>query len=150
MSSYKRQMALDKKRRRRQLGKKTSRSSFLPRDTAIFYDPPGAAKMSEALLDFVEPYREMAATEDALRKLLTIASVAWNAALVPPAEREALLRSTEDRLPPDLRADYRAILEPLILRKQEHFSDNTRSIVDFELTMEQAGPYLRVMSTLPG
>jgi hypothetical protein len=142
-------MALDKKRRRKQLRKKGSQSSFLPRDTAIVYDLPGAAKMSEALLDFVEPYREMAATEDALRKLLTMASVAWNAALISPAKREALLRSTEDRLPPDLRADYRAILEPLILRKQQHFSDNTRSIVDFELTMERAGPYLRVMSTLP-
>jgi len=105
--------------------------------------------MSEVLLDFVEPYRELAATEEALRKLLTLASVAWNAALLPPAKREALLRSTEDRLPPDLRADYRAILEPLILRKQQHFSDNSRSILDFELSMERAGPDLRVMSTLP-
>src|SRR5260370_29717067 len=149
MSSYKRQIALDKKRRRRQLRKKMGRSSFLPGDTAIVYDPPGAAKMSEVLLEFVEPYMESAVTEDALRKLLTMAIVAWNAALIPPAEREAIIRKTEDSLLPGMRADFRAILAPLILRKQQYFSDNRRSIIDFTLTMERAGPYLQVMSSLP-
>ncbi len=149
MSSYKRQLALDKKRRRRQLRKKMGRSSFLPGDTTIIYDLPGAAKMSEVLLEFVEPYMESAPTEDALRKLLTLAIVAWNAALIPPAEREALIRKTEDGLPPDMRSDFRAILEPMILRKQQLFSDNRRAIIEYELTMRPAGPYLQVMSTLP-
>ena len=149
MSSYKKQIALDKKRRRRQLRKKMGRSSFLPGDTAIVYDPPGAAKMSEALIEFIEPYRESATTEDELRKLLTMAIVAWNAALIAPAEREALIRKTEDGLPPDMRSDFRAILEPMILRKQQLFSDNRRAIIEYELTMRPAGPYLQVMSTLP-
>ena len=106
------------------------------------------AKMSEVLLDFVEPYMESAATEEELRKLLTLASAAWNAALLPPTEREKIVRETEETLPAEVRHDYRAILEPLIERKQEHFAENRRGILNFELTMGPTGPYLRVMSTL--
>ncbi len=148
MSPHRQQRALDKKRRLRRLRKKARRESFVPAGTTLVYDPPGMAKMSEVLWDFVDPYLESAATEDALRKLLTVASVAWNAALLPPAEREEMIRKSGAVLPADMREDYQAILEPLIARKQGHFAGNQRAIVSFELTMEPAGPYLQVMSTL--
>jgi len=148
MSSHKKQRVLDKKRRLRRLRKKLRRPSFLPPDAAIIQDPPGMAKMSEVLLDFVEPYMESAATEEELRKLLTVACVAWNAVLLPPTERKKLIRDTEEILPAEVRGDLRAVLEPLIERKQQHFAENRRAIVNFELTMGPTGPYLRVMSTL--
>src|SRR5260370_18579117 len=104
--------------------------------------------MSKVLEEFVEPYKELATTDVAMRKLLTVACVAWNAALLPPAEREKMIRESEKTLPAEMRQDYRAILEPLIERKEVQFADNRRAILGFEFTMEPTGPYLRVMSTL--
>ena len=40
-------------------------------------------KMSDVLEEFVEPYLEFAETEEAYRKLLSVAVVAWNVALFP-------------------------------------------------------------------
>jgi len=147
MSSQNKQREQAKKRRLKRLRKKLRRSSSLPPEAVIVYDPPGAAKMSEVLEEFVKPYWELATTEDAMRKLLTVACVAWNAALLPPTEREKMIRESEKTLPAGMRQDYRAILDPLIERKEEQFAENTRAILSFELTMRPTGPYLEVMST---
>ena len=147
MSSYKKQRALDKKRRRRQLKKKLG-PSFLGPDAQIYYDPRGVEKMSEVLLRFVEPYMDLVTTDEALEKLLAVALVAWNAAIVSPDERETLIRKTEETLPAEIRADFRTVLDPLIARKQEHFSDYRRHIVSFDLASGPTGPRLNVLSLL--
>jgi hypothetical protein len=148
MSSYKKQRALDKKRRRRELKKKLAPPSFLPPDAEIFYGPRGGRKMSQILLEFVEPYRDSATTEESLQKLLTVAMIAWNAAMLSPSERQRLIQKTAETLPAEVRGDLQAILESLIARKEKHFSHCRRSILSFELTMRSAGPHLTVLSTL--
>ncbi len=147
MSSYKKQRALDKKRRRRQQ-KKLGRPSFLPPDAEIFYGPRRGQKMSEVLLEFIEPYRDSAPTEESLRKLLTVALVAWNAAMLSPSERLKFLRETAEDLPAEVRDDFQAVIEPLIARKEKHFSHCRRWIFNFDLAMRSAGPHLTVLSTL--
>jgi hypothetical protein len=67
---------------------------------AIYYDPHGIEKMSEILLRFVEPYMELVTTDEALEKLLTVAIVAWNAAMLPPNERARLSRRPRRRFQP--------------------------------------------------
>ena len=52
-----------------------------PEGMTIVRPSPGQEKMSEVLLDFVEPYSEQWETAEELRKLLTLAVIAWNAAL---------------------------------------------------------------------
>src|SRR5258708_6558507 len=148
MSSHNKQREQAKKRRLKRLRKKSRGSSSLPPGAVIVRNLPGAAKMSEVLEEFVKPYWEMATTEDAMRKLLTVACVAWNAALLPPAERKKMIRESEETLPAEARPDFRALLEPLIARKQAQFAENQRAILSFELTMRPTGPYLEVMSTL--
>ena len=105
--------------------------------------------MSEVLLDFVEPYMESVPTEEKLGKLLTLGIAAWNAALMPPAQREEFIEETAQSFPPALRSEYRTILEPLIQRKLKHFAANRRAMLNFSLTMEAAGPYVQVVSSLP-
>ena len=68
--------------------------------------------------------------------------------LVRATEREKLIRETAETLPAEMRDDLRTLLNPLIARKQEHFAENRRGIVNFELTMRPTGPYLSVISTL--
>ena len=148
MSANKKQRAQYKKRRLKKLKKKMLRPSLLPPETMILHDPPGMVKMSKVLEDFAKPYMESNPTEESLRKLLTVASVAWNAALLPPIEREKLLRETEETLPAELRNDYRIVIEPMIERKLAYFADNRRMILNFELTMGRGNPFLNVMSTL--
>jgi hypothetical protein len=149
MSTYKKQRALDKKRRRRQLKKKLGQPSFLGPDAGIYYyDLRGVEKMSEVLLRFIEPYMDLVTTDEALEKLVAVALVAWNAAMLSPDERETLIRKTEETLPAEIRADFRTVLDPLIARKQEHFSDYRRHIVSFDLASGPTGPRLNVLSLL--
>ncbi|MBC8462076.1 MAG: hypothetical protein H8D67_29255 [Deltaproteobacteria bacterium] len=55
----------------------------LLKEKEILYQPSGEVKMSEVIMDFIEPYREYANTYEAHRKLITLALLAWNAALLP-------------------------------------------------------------------
>jgi len=47
--------------------------------------------MSEVLRQFVDPCWHIPDDEESMRKLITTALVAWNAALLPEAERAAYL-----------------------------------------------------------
>jgi hypothetical protein len=53
-----------------------------------------------------------------------------------------------ETLPAEIRADFRAVLDPLIARKQEHFSEYRRHIVSFDLASGPTGPRLNVLSLL--
>ena len=149
MSLHNKQRKLANKRRLEQLKKKRLRSGIPSPDEIIIRDPPGMEKMSEVLEDFVGPHWDQAPTEEALRNLLNVAAVAWNAALLPSEEREKLHQKSQQMLPADQRDDFRAIVDSLIQRKLAHFADNRRAILSIDLTMQPTGPYLEVMSTLP-
>ena len=110
---------------------------------------PGAPeKMSEVLMEFLEPHVEKCKTAEEIRKLVLLGIVAWNAAVAPPAEGERLIRDTMGTMPPDVRKDYLSVIADLMERKLAFFADNTRLIVDYELTMGPDGPHLSVASTL--
>jgi hypothetical protein len=105
-------------------------------------------KMSAVLEEFIAPYREVADTEDALRKLLTTALVAWNAALLPAQEREAHLEKIFETFPKEVRADGMAVIGELMERKERYFSEYTRMILDYELTDTGENYHLVVISTV--
>lgn len=65
--------------------RKLARGPF--RDHKFVIEPPGQIKMSDVLLDFVAPYRHFVNTIEAYRKLLLVAVIAWNAALLPECEQ---------------------------------------------------------------
>src|SRR5262245_9412283 len=87
----------------------------------ILVPPDGVEKMSEVLRDFVDPYWEGCKTEEALRKLITLGIIAWNAALVSGSERSKLIEGTLETVPPDVRPGMRAFLEEMIRRKESVF-----------------------------
>ena len=54
-------------------------------DTQIVFSPPGQEKMSEVLDEFVAPYEQHISDRESYERLLMVAMVAWNAALVSGA-----------------------------------------------------------------
>jgi len=66
-------------------------SKGLPRGTKVGVQSTGRVKMSEVLLDFIEPYTEEAQSEDEFRSLITMGLVAWNTALLPEESHEQTL-----------------------------------------------------------
>ena len=52
-------------------------------------------------------------------------------------------------LPPEARAGLKALVEEMIKRKDQHFSEIRRAVVDFEVRTTKNGFYLSVASS-PG
>jgi hypothetical protein len=118
------------------------------KEPLITVPPDGTEKMSEVLWAFVEPYLGTCKSEDSLRKLLTLALVAWNLPLMPPVEREGMIQDSLNAVPKNLRPEMLAILKELMQRKEKHFSGFKRLMFSYELTMTPDGPHLVVLSTL--
>jgi hypothetical protein len=108
--------------------------------------------MSEVLTDFVEPYLEFADTDEAQRKLLTLAIMAWNASFLPEEEQQDMINRVLDAGIPtgteELKAGLKDIVNMLIDRKKVYFSEYTRRIIDYELTDRGRNYHLAVASTL--
>ena len=58
----------------------------------VRYEPSGVAKMSEVVIDFIEPYAEYAETYEAYQKLVIVAIVAWNTTLLPKKKQKAMVK----------------------------------------------------------
>jgi hypothetical protein len=148
-------------RRRQRQARKAAEEVFpqsaklLPPDTKIVRSIPGMPKMSDQLTAFVEPYSEVIETDEAIRKLLTVGMVAWNAALKPPAKRPEMLGAflhTFGGAGTQLAAEFLQIVGALIQRKETdpRFANDRRRMIDFVLTETPSGPHLQVLSALPG
>lgn len=114
----------------------------------LMRNPPGQAKMSEVLREFVAPYWHIPDTEEAMRKLLTTALVAWNTALMPQAEQADALGQIATALPAEAREDFYAIVQEMIERKNEHFAEYDRLILDYELVDQGNDYHITVVSRM--
>ena len=119
-------------------------------DQPIIRNPPGQVKMSEVLRQFVEPYWHIPDDEEALCKLLTVALVAWNTALLPEAERADNLKKIAAALPAETHDDFYAIVGEMIERKEKYFAQYDRMIINYELVDQGDDYHISVMSWLPG
>ena len=148
-----------RKRRRKRRGKqsrferleaKLQQGPF--RDQELVIAPSGQVKMSAVLTDFVEPYVQYAETEEELRKLLTLAVMAWNASFLPEDKQQDMIESVLDAGIPEgedeLKAGLKQIMNTMIARKKAHFSEYTRDIIDFEVQDLGEDYHITVASTV--
>lgn len=143
-------MTKRKKRKQRNLYEslKTELTKDVPLDGCkIVVQPSGETKMSEVLLEFIEPYSQYWKTKEELNKLLGVAVIAWNAALLPGNERKEIIENAVKVAPPEIRQDMKAIVEEMIQRKETHFAHNKRMIMNYQVTMTKEGPHVTVLST---
>lgn len=161
MTSSKSRKAERRRRRRRKRRQKPLESlkrkleQGLLQGQEFVIEPSGEVKMSEVLTAFVEPYLEStnaaSLTEEDYRKLLMLAIVAWNAALLPEEDQQDTIDKAVKAIPATswaMRAFMRAFMSELIERKKTYFSEYTRMIIDFELTDLGEEYHLSVASTL--
>jgi len=113
----------------------------------VFIESTDGVKMSEVLEAFIAPYMEFAETEESFKKLVTIAVIAWNAALLPRNAQTKAIDDVLTALPPETQADARSIIGDLMRRKRKYFGKNRRAIIDFEIIDTKEGFHLTVAST---
>jgi hypothetical protein len=118
-------------------------------EVVVIPSPPRELKMSEVLGEFIRPYVEADESEQQFEALVQIATIVWNATLLPARERGEALRELESLVPPEGREGMKDLVTDMIRRKETHFADITRGIVDVQVTWTPTGPHLSVMSTLP-
>jgi hypothetical protein len=114
----------------------------------VVVEPSSEVKMSEVIMDFVEPYRDYAHTYEEFNELIALAVVTWNAALLPEDEGEKMVDRLTGVFSPSEAEDFKEIVETLMERKRRYFSDNKRLILDYHVSDSGEDFYLSVASTL--
>ena len=109
---------------------------------------PQTEKMSEVLWEFLAPYMPLAPDREAVAKLLAMVIAAWNVTLFPVGERAQRLRELSTTLPAEARTDFLELIQEMMIRKEWYFAQNTRYILNYELTERRASYHLNVLSTL--
>ena len=136
-------------------------------------------KMSEVLLKFIEPFRNVAHNDSELEKLIGLGVVAWNVSLLPEDQREESLdelardlftgrrllpirvknwllniisskRSSGGKAQLPLVGDFKEIVYEMIEYKLERFRQNRRFIVSYHVEAREDEVQLFVASTLEG
>jgi hypothetical protein len=138
-----------RRRKKREITKKLKRrvKKNFSVDEMLFGSGADGVKMSAVLEAFIEPYVQSADTEEKYRKLLDMAIFVWNLALVPFGDREEQIGKIVQAFPQEIRADGEEIIREMLARKEEHFSDNRRLILDYEMTDMGDAIDLQVVST---
>ncbi len=113
-------------------------------DAELVVNPPGHDKLSDNLLELLGDYTKVAETVEEMRKLISIASVAWNATLIPEQGREDFLES----LLKDPTDDLNEFIDYLMARKLSLYPGIKRFILDYKVVIRGDGFYVSVVSTL--
>ena len=154
-------MPKKKTRRGLKLQEQASRAEFLEKvkrypiaqGKEILVNPTDRDKMSQVLLDFVDPLLENVGSEIPVKKILGVGIMAWNLSLFPDGERRKLLVQVVKELSPETE-DVKAMHETmtwLIDRKKQYFDRHKRHILEFRLSDFGARYGLQVFSVdVPG
>jgi hypothetical protein len=116
----------------------------------VIQSPSGEEKMSDVIHRFAEPLQDE--DGDVPPNMIRFAILVWNASILKKGEREEIIKDIENVLPdPDeeMREIMISIIDMLLERKEKHFSDNKRFILDYHITETDNRVDLDVVSTLP-
>ncbi len=113
-------------------------------------NPAGTEKMSEVILRFAEPFKD----DDGLvsKAMLEIAIIIWNASFMPKDMQRKALEDVVNVLPSDdseARRELFLIVNMLLERKRQYFSNNKRMIMDYHITESAHSIHVDVVSTVP-
>ena len=109
-------------------------------------DPIGGMKMSEVLLEFLEPFTVDLQGEELWNRALSLGVIAWNAALLPPHAFNEGLENTRTQFPDAEGEQIVDLLKEMVRRKQSFFAHDKRFIVEYNYTEGKDGPFLSVVS----
>ena len=118
----------------------------------IVYQPNVGKKLSAVLLDFVSPFQEKDMTDEAYRKLMALAVIAWNATILPEVEGKKLVETSVQSIVDSAGEEWRSGAEfaiaMLIEHKKRKYADDQRFIVEYRLAETENGYHLAVATLM--
>ena len=108
----------------------------------LLINPPGQVKMSQVLMEFIEPFADFFDPEEKAEweLLIAIGIVAWNVSLFEPVNQEEMIddflnssREEEGLMTQEDEKNMREIIEFMASFKNYAFSEYRRFIVDYDL-----------------
>lgn len=143
---------------------KASRKKQLQRQQKQF----GGIKLSAALIELCEPFEPESLSAEEFEKLIALAAVAWNIAVLPKDERLEKLTNFMETMPnmkEELETEIDTVLHDdskstdfapattmlhligaMIQRKDELFPYDTRLVLNYDVKDSPEGPHLTVSS----
>ncbi|MEB3310576.1 MAG: hypothetical protein VKJ02_10110 [Snowella sp.] len=121
-------------------------------------NPKHLRKMSEVLIDFIQPFLDDVETSQQRTMLVEIAIMAWNVALLPEETREEFLQQmlssknnqgislfTEENS--ETKEEFQRLMKRLIKRKLKYFAEENRFVTDFQVTEDTGHFHISVASS---
>jgi len=100
----------------------------------ILLEIPGKEKMSEVLMNFARPYLDKYGTgTGASERIIALAVVAWNMAIIPQSEKRAMVEKVLRVFPASQRSTAESLLCLMEDRKRKHFNEIKRYIVNYKV-----------------
>jgi hypothetical protein len=117
--------------------------------TKTLINPEGELSISDAISKIIAPYRKSAPNYVSFEKLVAVACAAWNAAILPAAERESMLADMRKlMLDAQSREDFDAIVAELMKRKNKLYPKVNRIIVEYKVTDRGNDFHIAIASTM--
>jgi len=118
----------------------------------IVVEPKGEEKMSEIILHFAKPFLDECEDEESVRKAIGLAVIIWNVSLLPKINQDQEIQRICSALSPSHDATDLATamhyVDMLLERKKKYFSNNKRSIINYQISGSSENRRLDVASTL--
>lgn len=117
-------------------------------DSKIIWEPRGQVKMSEVITDFIQPFLEFAADEEAREFIVMSAIMAWNTNLLPPNEQKKFIKKFRKELGFIDAKLFKSILSAMADYKKENYPELKRYILDYQLLHTKDSMHLNVVSSM--
>ena len=147
--SKKRRRNPEETRRLKPLQEKLQKEGLLS-GKKLLTNPEGEVSMSEVIEEFMQPWRSMAQNLNEFKNLLGLVVLAWNASFLDAGKQEEMIAQLvqSQGILQEGQEVFGKTFRDMIARKQEHFVDNQRKIVEFDVKETGDEFYFSVASTL--
>ena len=121
--------------------------------TVFVENPKDFRKMSEVLLEYVDPFLEETETYEDRSNLIDFAVMAWNLALIPEESRKELVTEFVTEVCPEIeeieeQKTLKRLMNQLIKRKLKFFAEEERFVKEYKLTENGGRIHLFVASSV--
>ena len=121
--------------------------------TMLVENPKDFRKMSEVLLEYVEPFLDETETYEDRSNLIDFAMMAWNLALIPEESRKELLTEFVTEICSEIeeveeQKTLKQLMNQLIKRKLKFFAEEERFVKEYKLTENGGRIHLAVASSV--
>lgn len=117
-----------------------------PEKQVVLRDSDLPYNVSDVVAKFAAPYLEEADGHADYYSTYVLVNIAWNLSFFPRHERLRQITTLLPTFPEAVRLQVKQLLARMIERKEEHFAEYRRIIVDFKLVEEADSYHLTIVS----